>query len=121
MRSLAASEVSTTRREASIAATPAATAVSISQAGTQVQLDWSDVPGSSEYNVYRSSNAPYFTPAPPPYAGDVSSPWLDPDTTSIGDAANNYFYVVQAANACGDTADSNRVGEFDFTLVPGTP
>ena len=102
-----------------ICAPSAAPAASITIAGTQVQLSWT---GSGDtFDVYRSSNVPYFTPTAPPYAGNATSPWLDPDTTSIGDVANNYFYVVQTANACGDTADSKRVGEFDFSLVPGTP
>ena len=31
---------------------------------------------------------------------------------------NNYFYVLQAASACGQTTDSKRIGEFDFAIVP---
>ena len=41
--------------------------------------------------------------------------------TPVGDIATNYFYVVEAANVVGRSAHSNRVGEFDFSLVPGTP
>ena len=92
--------------------------MSIAISGTQVQLSWTGT--ADAFDVFRS-NQPYFTPAAPPYAGGVSSAWLDPDTTSIGDAGNNYFYVLQATSACGQTTDSRRIGEFDFAIVPGTP
>lgn len=40
----------------------------------------------------------------------------------VGNAATNYSYAVLAVNDCGVSAEaSNRVGEFDFDLVPGTP
>ncbi len=100
---------------------PNAPVISITQVETQVQLAWPSVTDSIAYIVYRSSNTPYFTPASPAYATTFSNSWLDPDTTSIGDVADNYFYIVRAASLCGLSADSNRVGEFDFQLLPGTP
>ncbi len=40
----------------------------------------------------------------------------------LGDVDNNYSYVVVAKNNCGSTAvASNRVGEFDYGVEPGTP
>ena len=102
-----------------ICVAPAAPAVGIAASGTQVTLSW--LGGTSIYGVSRSSNAPYFTPTLPLYDAFVNSPWLDPDTTSIGDVTNNYFYVVLASNTCLDNVVSNRVGEFDFQVVPGTP
>ncbi len=43
-----------------------------------------------------------------------------PPVTVLGDAAHNYFWVVRAGNAIPEYENSNRVGEFDFALVPGS-
>ena len=41
---------------------------------------------------------------------------------SLGDPADNYTYVVKSACANGfKSTISNRDGEFDFSLVRGTP
>jgi hypothetical protein len=84
-----------------------------------VQLSWNTVEGASQIDIYRSTDAPYFTPSGTPYASDVSAPWQDPDPNAIGDPAHNYFYVVRASDASGNTSDGPHHGEFDFALVPG--
>lgn len=42
-----------------------------------------------------------------------------PEVQVIGDPATNYFWVVRGENADGPSANSNRVGEFDFALMAG--
>lgn len=89
-------------------------------------LDWSA--GGSPFNTYQvwRSLSPYFTPGgggtTQLYDGKAFS-YLDMvDGPTVGDPAVNHFYVLRTAN-CTDTstADSAPVGEFDFSLVPGTP
>jgi outer membrane protein assembly factor BamB len=76
---------------------------------TQIQLAWSPKAGATEYRIYRAVNDPYFTPGSP-YDTTPNTYYLD---SAVGDTANNYFYVVRAANTHGESDDSNRVGEFD--------
>lgn len=101
------------------AAPPAAPDVSISHpAATTARLQWSPVTDVAQYLIYRST-APYFTPAPSPFATDTASP--HEDNGAVGDPATNYYYVVRSACSSGmKSAISNRVGEFDFTLLPGS-
>jgi hypothetical protein len=87
-------------------------AVTAADNGGALELDWS---GGGTYDVYRGTSA-YFDPAAPAYASGVSAPWTDPDANALGDPATNYYYVLLG----GGCAVSNRVGAFDFALVPGT-
>ncbi len=98
---------------------PAAPDAAIAAAGGQVQLSWTAVAGAAGYSVYRAANDPAFAPGAP-YATAATSPWLDPDPSAIGDPATNYYYVVRAANACGESGDSQQLGAFDFAIQPGT-
>jgi hypothetical protein len=89
---------------------------------TDARLTWTTSSGPDEYRLYRDTYA-YFAPAEPAYA-TVSGGLYD-DLGALGSVADNYFYVVRAACANGfASADSNRVGEFDYALtvptVPGT-
>ncbi len=43
-----------------------------------------------------------------------------PNVTVLGDVAHNYFWVVRAGDNIPEYDYDNRVGEFDFTLVPGS-
>jgi len=72
------------------------------------------------YNVYRSINETYFTPGSA-YASSLISPtYPDPDTTVFGDPNINAFYLVTANSAGGESDISNRVGVFNFAIVPGS-
>jgi len=51
------------------------------------------------------------------YLDDGATPL--PAVEVIGDVAHQYFWVVRGANDNGVSDNSNRVGEFDFALVPG--
>lgn len=89
-------------------------------------LDWSA--GGSPFNTYQvwRSLSPYFTPGgggtTQVYTGKAFS-FLDMDDgPTVGDPAVNHFYVLRTVNCTGSSnADSTPVGEFDFSLVPGTP
>lgn len=88
---------------------------------TTAQLSWTAASAAAQYGIYRDP-APYFGPTPP--SDDTVLP---PDTSyddpgSISDPAENHYYVVAVECATGlKSGISNRVGEFDFALVPGTP
>jgi hypothetical protein len=80
-----------------------------------VLLQWSAVTGASKYRVYRSTD-PYFVPDPwggtNLLAETTLASYTDPN--GAGDPGTNYYYVVRAYRACWESADSARVGEFDF-------
>lgn len=44
-----------------------------------------------------------------------------PTVQVLGNVAVNYFWAVRAGNSGGEFDFANRVGEFDFALVPGAP
>ena len=71
------------------------------------------------YNIYRTTNDPYFSPGSIPYDTTSSATYTEPGV--IGDPNTNYYYVVTSVeDATGtESALSERVGEFDFALVPG--
>jgi hypothetical protein len=85
---------------------------------SDAQLTWS---GADVYDVWRSTD-PYFD------AGDPGSLQIGDDVTSpftasgvLGAPAVNYYFIVLAQDACGASGPSNRTGEFDFDLAPGSP
>ena len=90
------------------------TDLSIIRYGSQgVQLQWSPTQFASEYHVYRGTS-PYFSPDT---VLAIVTETMYVDDPAAGDAATNYYYVVTAANGLGESAVSNRVGEFDFALI----
>ena len=98
---------------------PANVTITEAMNGTDTDLSWTDT-GDSSYEVWWIVNDPYFMP------GDGGSSSATVGTASythagsIGNSANNYFYVV--TNSCGTpTGSFDRVGEFDFDIVAGAP
>ena len=80
-------------------------------------LSWTAASGVADYHLYREI-APYFTPVDPAYRAMTGRSY--DDTGSLGDPTDNFYYVVKSACADGfKSTMSNRVGEFDFALVPG--
>lgn len=99
--------------------------VTISPNGVAAHLSWPavtmDLTGQSvtvaKYQVWRSEQ-PHFAPAGAPYA-EVTAPAFD-DPGVLADTAHNYSYVVRAVSSADvASADSNRVAEFSFGLMPG--
>jgi hypothetical protein len=82
------------------------------------QLTWS---GAGVYDVWRNTT-PHFDAGDPgsvQIGDDVTSPF--PASGVLGNPAVNYYFIVLAQNVCGVSGPSNRTGEFDFGLVPGSP
>ncbi|MCA9951643.1 MAG: proprotein convertase P-domain-containing protein [Anaerolineales bacterium] len=94
---------------------------SINLDGTNVDLAWVDAGANAGgYEIHRSAT-PYFTPQVATTITAVaagSSTYAD--NGAAGSAATNYFYFIRALN-CGYStfADSQQMGEFDFTIQPG--
>lgn len=59
----------------------------------------------------------YFTA--PPSAPGCTNP-QSPAETILGDVADNYTWVVRVGSTSTEYDTSNRVGEFDFAIVPGS-
>lgn len=85
----------------------------ITASGTNVQLAWT----GGQANVYRAADDPYFAPGAA-YATGVSSIWTDGG--AAGNPAANYTYILRGVDNCGESGNSQRLGEFDFMLTPGS-
>lgn len=93
--------------------TAVVTAPSITISSNDVQLSWT----GGTANVYRAVNDPYFTPGST-YATAVNSIWTD--SGAVGNPADNHTYIIRASGNCGESANSQRLAEFDFAVVPGS-
>lgn len=121
------SEITAFSRWRILASTPprAVADLSVSKSGSDVVLDWSavtqDIRGEAitgvTYHIYRAANDPYFTPGAVPY--DTTDGTSYTDSGAVGDPNTNYYYVVTVGATGGESALSERVGEFDLALVPG--
>jgi len=99
--------------------------VTIEKSGTSdAQLRWQHVDPNAAYEIWRDT-APYFDPA----AGEgtlrsteqaVPGEMTYLDTGAVGSWDENHFYVIRGYLNGGVSDPSNRVGEFDFQLIPGT-
>lgn len=81
-------------------------------------IDFSSGPASTgdPFDCTDNGNTVNCTLNSSPFAGSDPSP----NVTVIGDVNTNYFWVVRGRNGDGVSDNSNRVGEFDFALVPGS-
>lgn len=101
---------------------PLAPTLSIARTGATATLSWQHLEPNAQYDIWRGT-APYF--APPDEGTQVvtvpATPAIltydDPDT--IGVAAENHFWLVRGWLNGKASGPSNRVGEFDFSLVTG--
>ena len=87
---------------------PLAPEVSISLS----QLSWLAVSGATDYQVYESTE-PYFTPSGSPSVQTSLEYSLPSDII-------NRYYIVRVVAGPVQSDNSNRVGRFTFTVVPGT-
>jgi hypothetical protein len=110
---------------------PAAPVVSIALALPNVVLSWPAVTNDGQghavtvvrYEVWRSLK-PDFVPGDASSPAPVSQPTTPgySDTGAATDITTNYAYIVRAVSQYGKASgSSNRVMEFGFALVPGTP
>lgn len=107
--------ISTAVDGSAITTAPDAATVTISRLNsTTARLSWSTVTGVDGYHIYRDT-IPYFTPSGTPYATVTAGPY--DDAGALGNIATNYFYVIRSACTNGfESANSNRVGEFDYRI-----
>ncbi len=99
--------------------------VAIEKSGTSdALLRWQHADPNSAYQIWRDTS-PYFNPA----VGEGSLLSTEPaspgemtylDSGVLGNDVQNYFYVVLGYLNGDASPPSNRVGEFDFKLTPGT-
>ena len=99
---------------------PAATDLSISYSGNDALLNWSDT-GADVYEIHSPANDFYFTP-------NINTLFTITTGTNftfpndLGNPNFNYAYAIMGKSSCGAaSAPSNRTGEFDFRIEPGTP
>lgn len=101
--------------------------LTIAKVGTDALLAWQsvtmDIRGANiaapAYRVYRSEDGPYFTPTESNRIATVSDTYYF-DTDALADTEHNYYYLVRAADAQGQTsAVSRRVGKMVMRLRPG--
>lgn len=110
--------------EAGTAVAPTPT-IATAANGLDVELNWSDdAANAGGYEVWRSFQT-YFVPGSPTigtikvYEGNDTS---FTDVGRLGNTNRNYTYVIRAKDCSGNsTADSIRVGEYDFAVLAGTP
>ena len=102
--------------------TPAAApAVGASRDLADVVLRWQHVPPNEKYEIWTATD-PYFDPpegTPLDTLAATPGAMTYPDHGSSGDPLVNHFYLVRGVIAGGASGPSNRVGEFDYQLVPG--
>lgn len=110
------------------AVAPARPVLAAALSSRNALLSWAANGWNPHWQVRRATT-PYFETTSGDPAGDDTTEncATDRDTVTctdkgtIGDPANNYFYLVRAYNSDGASMDSNRVGEFDFGLQRGNP
>ncbi len=93
-------------------------------------LTWAHASPNLSYQIWRHT-VPYFDLVSPPATlvasglppagcdleGGIITCSLPGD---IGEPTTNHFYVVRGIGSGGANTDSNRTGEFDFALTPGS-
>ncbi len=100
-------------------------AVTISRSGSNITLDWPAVTNATAYEVWRGGNAPYFAPGSDCAASSTTCTVVNAPlhaythTGGSGSTTTNTTYVVLAVKGNARSAQSDRVGEFDFSLVRG--
>jgi|GEM_PF-1563280 len=102
--------------------------LAVEESDGQLLLTWpavtEDTSGGAEqishYVVYRGGQ-PFFTPHSGDSIAGVETPsYLDTDS-GIGSSQVNHFYGITAVDLSGnESAISNRVGEFDYGIIPQT-
>jgi hypothetical protein len=106
--------------------------LSVAKDGTAASLSWTNQSTvNSSYDLWRGLT-PYFDPnvagglVPTSSVSPGATITVNDDGTTppspgpiIGDPAQNYFWVMRSRNGTSVSANSNRMGEFDFQLVPG--
>lgn len=91
----------------------------ITRTGNTVTLSWAHDAANHSYEMHRSTT-PYFVPTETTLRATVTGApfsYTDPDAV-VGNPSVNYFHLLRATR-CAAYSDPGRVGEIDFSLVPG--
>jgi len=101
--------------------TPSPPAASIGLGSEGVELTWQHVHPNTAYAIHRGKT-PWFTPEPDTLVTTIGWPFpqalsYEDSASAIGNAEVNHYYAVLGLNEAGESAVSNRTGEFDFALV----
>lgn len=97
-------------------------AASIQLTGQALELAWTGSDAACIYEVHRATS-PYFDPGPGSLQAQVIDPpyiFLDDEPGVVGDPAVNHFYLI-GVTCGGQSLSSGYLGEFDFSLEPGSP
>jgi uncharacterized delta-60 repeat protein len=94
----------------------APTGVSATAGDGQVTISWSAVSRATSYNLYFGTTTGVTKTTGTKVAG-VTSPSAHTGRTN----GTTYFYVVTAANAAGESAESTQVGATPQVPAPGAP
>ena len=97
--------------------------LTVEKSSSNVILRWNAARGVSEYRIYKSTDDPYFTPDNSTFLTTVDRAiTYYTDNNATGSSSENYYYKVMAVDSCPPEAANyiERVGEFDFDLVPGS-
>jgi hypothetical protein len=110
-----------------LAQPPVVPALTIRRGGNDVGLLWTHNPANrGGYEIWWGTS-PYFAPGTSGVFSDtiaapLSSTTVYTHTGALGDVNTHHMYLVRSINSMGDRSDnSNRVGEFEFRIIPGTP
>ena len=98
--------------------TPPLTITSLPLMLNDVRLSWAHDEAFEGYEIWRDT-VPYFSPSGDAHGEVLTEPWQFDDAGARGDAARNYFYLVEGRLSGGARTASTRSGEFDFPLLPG--
>ena len=97
------------------------TQAAIGAGSSYEQLTWVPQAPNDAFQIWRSTS-PYFNPAQGEGVlldSEAAGPY-EPAEGGMGQAQTNYFYLLWGERM-GETLDfSNRLGEFDFALAPGS-
>lgn len=71
------------------------------------------------YTIYRHTD-PNFSPNPSDSIGYTTETFYDDPTPALQNPDINHYYLVKAVDCAGrKSEESNRVGEFDRSLING--
>jgi hypothetical protein len=91
----------------------------ISGLTNSVRINWTAVTGATSYNIYRGTATGVTTTSGTkiPVSGGTTATFLDSDGLGVGLAASTqYFYIMTAVNASGESLPSTEVNATTQTL-----
>lgn len=115
----ASSDIKSARTNTAPAQPPAAPSnlTATATSSSAIQLNWqASATGGVTYNVYRGTTPSFMTQAPMPVARGVSG---NSYTSSGLGASTTYYFVVTAANANGESVNSNTASAATFAGQSG--